>query len=170
MAFAPRMMVFPGGGVDARDADPQLPWAGPPPSVWADRAGLRRGSARELVSAAVREVFEECGVLLAGPDAHSVVADVRGEHWQERAAAPCSTGSLAVADAASGAGWCCAPTCSAPARTGSPRSSSTAATTPGSSRALCPPGQVADDLTTEADHADWVDPAELLRDLAAGRR
>ena len=35
--------------------------------------------------------------------------------------------------------------------------------------ALMPAGQVADDLTTEADHADWADPAALLQDLAAGR-
>ena len=36
--------------------------------------------------------------------------------------------------------------------------------------ALMPEGQVADDLTSEADHADWTDPAQLLRDEAAGRR
>ena len=35
--------------------------------------------------------------------------------------------------------------------------------------ALMPEGQVADDLTSEADHADWTDPAQLLRDEAAGR-
>ena len=28
---------------------------------------------------------------------------------------------------------------------------------------------MADDLTSEADHADWTDPAQLLRDAAAGR-
>ena len=59
MAFAPNMLAFPGGGVDARDADPGVPWAGPGPQEWASR----------LVIAAAREVFEECGVLLAGPDA-----------------------------------------------------------------------------------------------------
>ena len=35
--------------------------------------------------------------------------------------------------------------------------------------ALMPEAQVADDLTSEADHADWTDPAQLLRDEAAGR-
>ena len=35
MEFAPRMMVFPGGGVDPRDADAGLPWAGPTPAEWA---------------------------------------------------------------------------------------------------------------------------------------
>ena len=40
MEFAPRMMVFPGGGVDPRDADPHLPWAGPPPAALGGLAGL----------------------------------------------------------------------------------------------------------------------------------
>ena len=87
MEFAPRMMVFPGGGVDPRDADPHLPWAGPPPAHWAAWLGCDEASARELVIAAVREVFEECGVLLAGPDADSVVADVSGPQWQQERSA-----------------------------------------------------------------------------------
>ena len=39
MEFAPSMMVFPGGGVDERDGEPNLPWAGPSPSEWAVRLG-----------------------------------------------------------------------------------------------------------------------------------
>jgi 8-oxo-dGTP pyrophosphatase MutT (NUDIX family) len=35
------------------------------------------------VCAAVRETFEESGVLLAGPDAHTVVADTSGAQWQQ---------------------------------------------------------------------------------------
>jgi 8-oxo-dGTP pyrophosphatase MutT (NUDIX family) len=31
MAFAPSTMVFPGGGVDVRDGEQALPWAGPSP-------------------------------------------------------------------------------------------------------------------------------------------
>ena len=95
MAFAPRMMVFPGGGVDPRDADPHLPWAGPPPARWAAWLGCDEDSARELVIAAVREVFEECGVLLAGPDADSVVADVSGPQWQQERVRPALAGDLA---------------------------------------------------------------------------
>ena len=38
--------------------------------------------ARALVCAAVRETFEESGVLLAGPHAHEVVADTTGEDWE----------------------------------------------------------------------------------------
>jgi hypothetical protein len=34
--------------------------------------------------------------------------------------------------------------------------------------ALLPAGQIADDQTSEADHADWTDPARLLEDYAQG--
>jgi 8-oxo-dGTP pyrophosphatase MutT (NUDIX family) len=84
MAFAPRMMAFPGGGVDPRDADASLPWAGPAPGEWAERLETDEATARELVAAAVREVFEECGVLLAGEAADSVIADVSGPAWHEQ--------------------------------------------------------------------------------------
>jgi 8-oxo-dGTP pyrophosphatase MutT (NUDIX family) len=82
MAFAGGMYVFPGGGVDPRDADPGLPWSGPPPEQWAAQLGSTATQARELVCAAVRETFEECGVLLAGPDDSTVVCDVSGEDWE----------------------------------------------------------------------------------------
>ena len=77
MAFAGGMTVFPGGGVDRRDADTSIAWHGPSPEWWAERFFCDVGLARALVCAAVRETFEESGVLLAGPDGASVVADVR---------------------------------------------------------------------------------------------
>lgn len=77
MAFAGGMTVFPGGGVDRRDADTSLAWHGPPPSWWASRFSCDVGLARALVCAAVRETFEESGVLLAGPSEEAVVSDVR---------------------------------------------------------------------------------------------
>ena len=87
MAFAPRTWVFPGGGVDPRDDAHDLPWAGPQPREWAALMGCEEGLARALVCAAVREVFEECGVLLAGPSPETVVADLRDPEWDvERAA------------------------------------------------------------------------------------
>ena len=76
MAFAPRMHVFPGGGVDPRDADPELPWAGPSPVDWAAVLGGGAAEASELVCAAVRELFEECGVLLAARPGDDVAADL----------------------------------------------------------------------------------------------
>lgn len=77
MPFAGGMTVFPGGGVDQRDADTSLAWHGPGAEWWAERFFCDVSLARALVCAAVRETFEESGVLLAGPDEHSVVADVR---------------------------------------------------------------------------------------------
>lgn len=69
MAFAPGMHVFPGGSVDPRDADlPDSCWAGPAPAEWARPLTAAVPLARALVCAAVRETFEESGVLLAaGP-------------------------------------------------------------------------------------------------------
>ncbi len=78
MAFAAGMHVFPGGSVDPRDGDPAGAWSGPGPGRWAGWLGCDEPLARALVRAAVRETFEESGVLLAGPDARSVVADTTG--------------------------------------------------------------------------------------------
>ena len=80
MAFAGGMTVFPGGGVDASDAAADIEWAGPPVAWWADRFGVTPDRAQALVCAAVRETFEECGVLLAGPAADTVVADSTRYH------------------------------------------------------------------------------------------
>ncbi len=74
MAFAPGMYVFPGGGVQADDGEP-VDWVGPAPEVWAQRFSCPTDVAHRLVVAAVRETFEETGVLLAGPDEHTVLAD-----------------------------------------------------------------------------------------------
>jgi 8-oxo-dGTP pyrophosphatase MutT (NUDIX family) len=93
MAFAPSMYAFPGGSVDIRDAevressdvagrDIDVAFAGPTQDWWAGRLGLAAAQARAVVCAAVREVFEECGVLLAGPDESTVVGDVSGVDWE----------------------------------------------------------------------------------------
>jgi 8-oxo-dGTP pyrophosphatase MutT (NUDIX family) len=82
MAFAGGFYAFPGGGVDPRDADAAIAWAGPAPAVWAERFGGGEAEARALLCAAVRETFEESGVLLAGPDAGSVVSDTTGPDWE----------------------------------------------------------------------------------------
>lgn len=81
MTFAAGMYVFPGGGVDDRDKDTTIEWIGPTPQEWADRLGCDVSLARALVCAAVRETFEESGVLLAGPDADSVLADTGDAQW-----------------------------------------------------------------------------------------
>jgi 8-oxo-dGTP pyrophosphatase MutT (NUDIX family) len=80
MPFASGMYAFPGGSVDPRDgAEPAGgAWVGPDPESWARLLGLpgEIRAAREVVAAAVREMFEETGVLFAGSGADSLVGDV----------------------------------------------------------------------------------------------
>ena len=167
MAFAPRAMVFPGGGVDQRDADPDLPWAGPSPEEWAALLQTDEPTARELVVAAVREVFEECGVLLAGPSADSVAADVRGPHWHEQRrrllAREASLSEVLIehdlvlrSDLLGYRSHWITPEFE-------PRRYDTRFFS-----ASVPRGQSAEDLSTEADAAGWVDPAVLLAQYQAG--
>ena len=78
LEFAPGACVFPGGSVDARDADPGIAetgWAGPAPADFGHLLGVPADRARALVCAAVRETFEESGVLLAGPSPAELVPD-----------------------------------------------------------------------------------------------
>lgn len=82
MAFAAGMYVFPGGTVDPRDAEHTVRWGGPPPEAWARAFTAAEGEARALVCAAVRETFEESGVLLAGPSEQEVAGDTTGEGWE----------------------------------------------------------------------------------------
>jgi 8-oxo-dGTP pyrophosphatase MutT (NUDIX family) len=78
LEFAPGACVFPGGSVDERDADPAIgetAWAGPSAADLGDQLGISADRARALVCAAVRETFEESGVLLAGSSPTDLVRD-----------------------------------------------------------------------------------------------
>jgi 8-oxo-dGTP pyrophosphatase MutT (NUDIX family) len=88
MSFAPGAFVFPGGSTDPRDETfDGSAWVGPPPSEWAQQLRCDEPIARALVCAAVRETFEESGVLLAGTDAGPVVSDTGSADWEvDRAA------------------------------------------------------------------------------------
>jgi len=87
MAFAGGAYAYPGGGVDPRDDDRQIRWAGPTRAWWASRLGVDETTAQAIVCAAVRETYEEAGVLLAGPTADTVVGDTTGEEWEADRAA-----------------------------------------------------------------------------------
>lgn len=83
MAFAGGAYAYPGGGVDPRDDDHLVGWAGPSLESWATRLGVDTAAeAQAVVCAAVRETYEEAGVLLAGPTAHTVVSDTTGADWE----------------------------------------------------------------------------------------
>ena len=165
MAFAGGMTVFPGGGVDQRDIDATVAWHGPDPDWWAHGFGCSPALARALVCAAVRETFEESGVLLAGPDAGAVVADARPYH-DARAALVARELSFAAFLADAGlvlradllrpwANWV------TPAE--EPRRYDTRFFL-----AALPEGQHADGATTEADRAHWQRPADALADWRRG--
>lgn len=166
MAFAPGTTVFPGGGVDQRDADESVRWAGPEPSAWAESFGTSESGGRALVCAAVRETFEESGVLLAGTE-NGVVEDA-SQYADARQALVSRELSLASFLREAGlilradllrpwAHWI----------------------TPIQEKrrydtrffvAVLPEGQHADGATTEATSAGWQRPEEALADAEEGRR
>lgn len=67
MVFAGGNAVFPGGRVEASDGE--VPWAGRPAADFAELFGCAEAVARALIGAAVRETYEEAGVLLTVPAA-----------------------------------------------------------------------------------------------------
>lgn len=160
MAFAGGMTAFPGGGLDPTDR--VLPgWIGPGPDWWADRFAADRELAAAVVVAAVRELFEETGVLLADPPAGSAAADpVALEQFRGRIAAH----QLGL----DGLG--------APIRADLLRPWARWVTPPGQARrydtfflaAVAPPNAEPRLLTTEAEIGRWVRPQEALDAGAAG--
>ena len=169
MPFAGGMTAYPGGGVDPRDGDTDIAWAGPPPSAWAAAFGCDERTARELVCAAVRETFEEAGVLLAGVPGGDVVPDVSGDDWEQQRQA-LLTRDLSLAGLLAGRGlalrsdllrpfahWITPPV--------EPRRYDTKFFA-----AALPAGQHARDVSGEADEASWLRPSAALAELAAGSR
>lgn len=73
MAFAAGMHVFPGGRID--DSDIALGDALVDGDVDAERMTVTPESARGLIACAVREVFEETGILLAVDESGNVPAE-----------------------------------------------------------------------------------------------
>lgn len=77
MAFAAGATVFPGGRVDPGDDLPPQFWAGVDLDDWAPHVGGDLPTIRRVLAAALRETFEECGVLLARPVCGATMADPR---------------------------------------------------------------------------------------------
>ncbi len=167
MAFAPSTIVFPGGGVDSRDGV-ELPWAGPGVREWSVRLGADEDSTRMLVVAAVREVFEECGVLFASTTEDGPLVDVSSPEWQQVRAGLVAR-ELSLSDVLLRHGLCL--------RTDLLRAHAHWVTPVFEPRrfdtrffvALMPEGRAIDGDTSEADHAGWFDPAAVLADYADGR-
>jgi 8-oxo-dGTP pyrophosphatase MutT (NUDIX family) len=144
MSFAANMHVFPGGSVDPSDGP-----AGPAVSISA------------FVTAAVREAFEECGVLLAGPSATELVDDVSGPEWESERVA-LEAGRQSLAELLSRRGLVLRPDLLAPvAHWITPEVEPRRYDTHFFAAAL-PPHQQARTAGTEADLRLWIPPAQAL--------
>jgi 8-oxo-dGTP pyrophosphatase MutT (NUDIX family) len=167
MAFAGGMTVFPGGGVDRRDADAAVAWTGPDAAWWAGRYSCEVPLARALVCAAVRETFEESGVLLAGPDEHSVVSDTAPYEAARKALVD---RELSFAQFLTDAGLVLRADLLRPwANWLTPEEEPRRYDTRFFIAAL-PKGQRADGATTEADLHEWRNPADAIDMWKAGER
>jgi 8-oxo-dGTP pyrophosphatase MutT (NUDIX family) len=170
MPFAGGMTAYPGGGVDPRDGDTEIAWAGPMPADWAGAFGCDERTARELVCAAVRETFEEAGVLLAGSaDDGTVVPDVSGDDWEEQRQALLSR-ELSLAELLADRGLA--------VRSDLLRPFAHWITPPVEPRrydtkffaAALPVGQEARHVSGEADEASWLTPSAALAEAETGGR
>jgi 8-oxo-dGTP pyrophosphatase MutT (NUDIX family) len=161
MAFAAGAYVFPGGSVDPRDTDQAVAWAGPSPAAWGEVFHADGATARGLVCAAVRETFEESGVLLAGPSEDSVVADTTGDEWEADRLALIDR-SLSFADFLDRRGLVLRSDLLRPwAHWITPEIEQRRFDTRFFVAAL-PPGQRTRDVGGEADQVAWVRPADAL--------
>jgi 8-oxo-dGTP pyrophosphatase MutT (NUDIX family) len=167
MAFAPGAYVFPGGSVDPADADAGIAWAGPDAAEWGRLLDAPAQLARTLVCAAVRETFEESGVLLAGPDASTVLATTGDEGWEADRRALLA-GSLSLARLLQRRGLMLRSDLLRPwARWITPVTEARRYDTRFFAAAL-PDGQHARDVSGEADETAWLEPGAALG--AASRR
>ena len=165
MAFAAGMYAFPGGKVDPRDAQASPAWAGPSAEQWGRRLGVAAETAQAAVCAAVRETFEEAGVLLAGAGPASVVGDTSGPDWESDRRALLG-GGVALAELLSRRGLVLrTDLLGAWSRWVTPRFESRRYDTWFFVAAL-PEAQQARDVSGEADAVAWLRPADAV--AAAG--
>ncbi len=162
MAFAPGASAFPGGSVDPRDAEDEVAWAGPDAASWGGLLDAPPSLARALVCAAVRETFEESGVLLAGPAAGTLVEDTSGADWEADRTALLDR-SLSLAQLLARRGLVLRSDLLRPwARWVTPVTEARRYDTRFFAAAL-PPGQRTRDVGGEAEQVAWTRPAEAIR-------
>jgi 8-oxo-dGTP pyrophosphatase MutT (NUDIX family) len=167
MKFAPGAYVFPGGSVDPADYGAGVGWHGPSPAEFGARLGASAEVARALVCAAVRETFEESGVLLAGAPDGGPLAVPSGPSWETDRMAVAS-GALTLAELLARRGLVVRADLLVPwARwitpEGEPRRFDARFFT-----AALPDGQVAVGHEAEADHVAWLRPADAIDSAKAG--
>jgi len=166
MKFAPGAYVFPGGSVDEADADPTIAWHGPDPAEVGGQLGAPAELARALVCAAVRETFEESGVLLAGEPGGPVTVPA-GPSWEADRNA-LTAGSLTLAELLSRRGLAVRADLLVPwARWITPEAEPRRFDARFFAAAL-PPGQQAAGHHAEADRMAWLRPANAIEAARAG--
>lgn len=158
MVFAAGMSVFPGGRVDDSDAD--LPFVAGADDGLAARFGCDEPLARALLGAAVRETFEETGVLLTSPFADLSAARTEVETGRVRFGDLLRENGLSVDGSALRPWdrWITPPG-------ESPRRYDTRFFV-----GALPDGVDAQDVTSESSEASWVDIAEALEQVRRGER
>lgn len=169
MEFAAGTVVFPGGGVDDRDRNADIAWAGPPPQWWAQRFGIEPDLAEALVCAAARETFEESGVLFAGPagDTQGIVGDASVYGEARRALAE---RSLSFADFLRQENLVLRSDLLRPwANWVTPEAERTRRYDTYFFVGALPQGQRADGENTESDLAGWMTPRAAIDEFEAGR-
>jgi 8-oxo-dGTP pyrophosphatase MutT (NUDIX family) len=168
MAFAAGMTVFPGGRVDATDSSVADSWSGPQPAWFASRLGCSEETAAAYVAAAVRETFEESGVLLAGPSPDAVVGDTTGDDWEEADRAALETRAVGFSEFLHRRGLVLRADLLGPwahwiTPEFEPKRYDTAFFV-----AALPAGQVTRDVTSESDQVTWIRPADAVAAVDAG--
>ena len=167
MKFAPGAHVFPGGSVDPGDYDSDVGWHGPTAEEFGARLGASAKVARALVCAAVRETFEESGVLLAGPPGGGPLAAPSGSSWEADRMAVAS-GALTLAELLSRRGLVLRADLLVPwARWITPEGEPRRFDARFFAAAL-PDGQQAVGHEAEADHVAWLRPSEAIASARAG--
>jgi 8-oxo-dGTP pyrophosphatase MutT (NUDIX family) len=167
MRFAPGAYVFPGGSVDPADYNADIGWHGPSAGEIGARLGASAEAAYALVCAAVRETFEEAGVLLAGAPGGGPLAVPSGPSWDADRMALIS-GTLTLAELLNGRGLVLRADLLVPwARwitpEGEPRRFDARFFA-----APLPAGQQAVGHEAEADHVAWLRPADAIEAAKAG--
>jgi 8-oxo-dGTP pyrophosphatase MutT (NUDIX family) len=167
MKFAPGAYVFPGGSVDPDDYGTEIGWHGPSPAEFGARLGASAKVARALVRAAVRETFEESGVLLAGAPDGGPLAAPSGPSWEADRMAVVS-GTLTLAELLSRRGLVLRADLLVPwARWITPEGEPRRFDARFFAAAL-PDGQEAVGHEAEADHVAWLRPADAIDSAKAG--
>jgi 8-oxo-dGTP pyrophosphatase MutT (NUDIX family) len=167
MKFAPGAYVFPGGSVDPADHG-AVGWHGPDPAEFGARLGASAEMARALVCAAVRETFEEAGVLLAGAPDGGPVADPSGPSWEADRAALVA-GAVTLAELLSRRGLVLRADLLVPwARWITPEGEPRRFDARFFAAAL-PAGQLATGHAAESDHIAWLRPGDAIESARAGQ-